>query len=78
MGEYEIVSIHVCLHWGGWQSPLHEECPKHHGHKGDPGVTPTICRVVGKMAQVILLWMRAWALGTHPTYKDLESQRVRP
>ena len=38
---------------------LHEECPKHHGHKGDPGVTPETCGAIGERTQVILLWVRA-------------------
>ena len=26
--------------WSCWcRTPLHEDCPQHHGHKGDPGVT---------------------------------------
>ena len=31
-------------------APLHEECPKHHGHKGDPEVTPKTCGAVGREA----------------------------
>jgi hypothetical protein len=27
---------------------LHEECPKHHGHKRDPEVIPVICGIVGE------------------------------
>jgi hypothetical protein len=34
--------------WGGCRTPLHEECPKYHGHKGDPGGTPKICGAVGE------------------------------
>ena len=44
---------------GGCCAPLHEECPQHHGHKGDPGVTPMTCGVIGERAQVILVWVRA-------------------
>jgi hypothetical protein len=29
---------------GDCRAPLHEECPQHHGHKGDPGVTPRAFR----------------------------------
>ena len=44
-----------------WQcrAPLLEESPQHHGHKGDPGVTPGTCGAIGKRAQVILVWVRA-------------------
>ena len=40
-------------------APLLEECPQHHGHKGDPGVTPRTCGAIGERAQVILVWVRA-------------------
>ena len=40
-------------------APLLEECPQHHGHKGDPGVTPGTCGTIGERAQVILVWVRA-------------------
>ena len=38
-----------------YHAPLHKECPNHHGHKGDPGVTPETCGAVGKRTQVILV-----------------------
>ena len=38
---------------------VHEECLKHHGHKGYPGVTPGTCSAVGERAKVILVWVRA-------------------
>ena len=28
-------------------APLHEECLKHHGHKGDPRVTHETCGAIG-------------------------------
>ena len=28
------------------RAPLHEECPKYHVHKEDPGVTPETCGTV--------------------------------
>ena len=31
------------------RTPLYEECPKHHGHKGDPGVTLGTCGAIGGM-----------------------------
>ena len=43
----------------GYRAPLLEECPQHHGHKGDPGVTPGTCGAIGERAQVILVWVRA-------------------
>ena len=45
----------LCLYC---RAPLHEECPKHHGHKGDPGATPGTCGTIGERAQVILVWVR--------------------
>ena len=44
---------------GQCRAPLLEECPQHHGHKGDPGVTPGTCVTIGERAQVILVWVRA-------------------
>ena len=41
------------------RAPLLEECLQHHGHKGDPGVTPGTCGAIGERAQVILVWVRA-------------------
>ena len=40
-------------------APLLDECLQHHGHKGDPGVTPGTCGTIGERAQVILVWVRA-------------------
>ena len=50
------------------RTPLHEECPQHHGHKGDPGVTPRTCGAIGERAQVILMWVRVLGVEntTHP------------
>ena len=41
------------------RAPLLKECPQHHGHKGDPEVTPGTCGAIGERAQVILVWVRA-------------------
>jgi hypothetical protein len=41
------------------RAPLHGECPQHHGHKGDPGVTHGTCGAIGERDQVILMWVRA-------------------
>ena len=53
-----------------YHAPLHEECLQHHGHKGDPGVTPGTCGAISERAQVILVWVRPWALKTPPTHRD--------
>jgi hypothetical protein len=50
-------------------APLQKGCPKHHGHKGDPGVTPGTCGAGGEKVQVILVWDPR-ALGTPPTHGD--------
>ena len=52
------------------RAPLHKEYPKHHGHKGDPRVTPGTCGTVGERAQGILVWMRAQVLRTSLIYGD--------
>jgi hypothetical protein len=46
-----------CLEPNGREcrAPLHEEYPQHHGHKGDPGVTPGTCGTIGERAQVVLV-----------------------
>jgi hypothetical protein len=36
---------------GDYRKPLHEECLKHLGHKGNPGVTPEICGAGGERAE---------------------------
>ena len=41
------------------RAPLLEECPQHHGHKGDPRVTLETCGAIGERAQVIFVWVRA-------------------
>jgi hypothetical protein len=41
------------------RAPLHEECQQHHGHKGDPRVTPGTCGAIGERDQVIQMWVRA-------------------
>jgi hypothetical protein len=40
-------------------APLLDKCPQHHGHKGDPVITPGTCGAVSEKAQVILVWMKA-------------------
>ena len=44
---------------GDYRAPPLEECPQHHGHKRNPGVTPGTCGAIGERAQVILVWVRA-------------------
>ena len=44
---------------GECRAPLLKECPQHHGHKEDPGVTPGTCGAIGERAQVIVVWVRA-------------------
>ena len=36
-------------------APLYQECPKHHTHKENPGVTPWICGAIGERGQVIIV-----------------------
>ena len=62
---------HICC------APLHEECLKHNGHKGDPGVTPGICGTVGENAQVILIWVMAPGVGSASYPRRLGVTRVR-
>jgi hypothetical protein len=59
-------------------APLHEECPKHHGHKGDPGMIPKTCVAVGERAQVNLVWVRAPGVGNASHPWRLRVKRVRP
>ena len=59
-------------------APLHEECPKHHGHKGDPGGTPGTCGAVGERAQVILVWLRASSVGNASYPRRLGLMRISP
>jgi hypothetical protein len=49
---------------------LRKGCPKHHGHKGDPRVTPGTCEAGGENAQVILVWLRAPGVGNAPYHGD--------
>ena len=60
-------TMNTCLHHT-YHTPLHEECPQHDGHKGDPEVTSGTCVAIGERAQVILVWMRALGVenASHP------------
>jgi hypothetical protein len=53
-------------------------CPKHQGHKGDPGVTPGTCGAGGEKAQVILVWVRAPGVGNASHPRRLGVIRERP
>jgi hypothetical protein len=57
-GVVNNLNYHI-YHYPCYRAPLHKECLQHHGHKGDPGVTPGICSAIGERDQVILMWMRA-------------------
>ena len=59
-------------------APLHKECPKYHGPKGDPGVTPRTCGAVGDWAQVILVWVRFPGVGNASHPQRLGAMRVSP
>ena len=69
--------MHVFKKEGG-RAPFHEECLKHHEHKGDPGVTPKTCGGIGERAQMILVWVRALDVenASHP--QKLGVMRVKP
>jgi hypothetical protein len=55
----------------GWcRAPLQKGCPKHHGHKGDPRVTPGTCGAGGEKDQVILVWVRALGVGNTSYHRD--------
>jgi hypothetical protein len=53
-------------------------CLKHHGHKGDPRVTPGTCGAGGEKAQVILVWVRAPGVGNASHPRGLGVMRIRP
>ena len=83
--------IHLCAQqWSGHHQTsnllrfftnralLHKDCPKHHVHKGNPGVPPETCGAVGERAQVILVWMRVRDVGNASYSWRLGVTRVRP
>ena len=63
---------------GKCRTSIHEKCPKHHGHKEDPGLTPGSCGAVGERAQMILVWVRATGVGNASHLWRPRVQRVRP
>ena len=70
--EWTLMAMSSC------RAPLHKECLKHHGHKGDPGVTPGTCGAVGERAQVILMWVRAPGVGNASHPRRLGGTRAMP
>ena len=60
------------------RAPLHEECLKHHGYKGDPGVTAETCGAIGGRVQMILVWMRTLVVRNAFYLRRLKVTRVRP
>jgi hypothetical protein len=60
------------------RAPLHKRCPKHQGHKGDPGVTPGTCCADGEKAQLILVWVRAPGVGNASHPRRLGIMRKKP
>ena len=54
------------------------ECPKHQGHKEDPGVTPGTCGAVGERDQMILVWVRTPGVGNASHPWRLGVTRIRP
>jgi hypothetical protein len=67
---------YVCI-WN-CRAPLQNGCPKHHGHKGDPGVTPGTCGAGGEKAQVILMRVRTPGVGNTSHPRRLGVMRVGP
>jgi hypothetical protein len=66
------------LHGLHCRAPLHKGCPKHQGHKRDPGVTLGTCGASGEKAQVILVWVRAPGVGNASHPRRLRVMRERP
>ena len=60
------------------RTPLHEEWPRHHGHKGDSEVTPKTCGAISERAQVIQVQVRAPGIGNTSHPRRLGVTRVRP
>jgi hypothetical protein len=59
-------------------APLQKGCSKHHGHKGDPGVTPGTCGAGSEKAQMILVWVRPPGVGNASHPRSLGVMRVKP
>jgi hypothetical protein len=67
-----------CSFFEECRAPLQKGCPKHQGHKGDPGVTPGTCGAGDEKAQVILVWVRTPGVGNASHPRRLGVMRVRP
>lgn len=52
---HSCLGIYMCVGWHSCCTPLYENCPQHHWHKGDPRMTPKTCGAIGQRAQVILV-----------------------
>ena len=52
--------------------------PQHHGHKGDPRVTPKVCGAIDDRAQVIVMWMKSQGIENTSYPQKLGVMRVRP
>jgi hypothetical protein len=70
--SFNFVSFKTCC-----RAPLHEKCPKHHGHKRDPGMTPGVYGDIDERAQVILVWVRALGIENASHLQRLGVMRVR-
>ena len=53
-----------------FRTPLHEECPKYHGHKGEPRMTPGTSGAIGERAQAIPVWSWLRALKTPSIHEN--------
>ena len=60
------------------RASFNEECPQHHGHKGDPKVISGTYGAVGEKAQVIILWLRAPNVGNTSYPWRLRVMRIMP
>ena len=58
ISDYQQLIYNTPLGYNLCRTPFLKECPQHHGHKKDPGVTPGTCGAIGERAQVILVWVR--------------------
>ena len=59
-------------------TPLHRECSKHHGPKGDSRVTLGTCGAVGERSQMILVWVKTPGVGNAFYPRRLGIIRVWP
>ena len=74
----EILQGHIVCVYLGYHAPFHKECPKYHGHKRDPGMTPGTCGANGKNAQMIIVWKWTLGIGNTSLAQELGVMRVKP